>query len=129
MTELRYPLTFFELRRANIARCQEVFHPLASWSPTDWACALAGETGEACNLIKKLRRGEPVDVGQILLELADVVIYADLLAARLGMSLNDFVMWKFNEVSLRRGSTRLLGDGATYHPSYPMPASEPEKTE
>ncbi len=39
----------------------------------------------------------------------DVVIYADLLAARLGMSLNDFVMWKFNEVSLRRGSRRLFG--------------------
>jgi NTP pyrophosphatase (non-canonical NTP hydrolase) len=122
---MRHPLSFFELRRANVARCQDVFHPIGSWSPTDWACALAGEVGEACNLIKKLRRGEPVDVGEIMLELADTVIYADLLAARLGMSLNDFVIWKFNQVSLLRGSARLLGDGATYHPSAP---TEPEKT-
>jgi hypothetical protein len=70
---------------------------------TDWACALAGETGEACNLIKKLRRGDAIDTEDIGKELADVVIYADLLAARLGIDLGEAVVQKFNEVSDRYG--------------------------
>jgi NTP pyrophosphatase (non-canonical NTP hydrolase) len=93
---------------ANVARCEDVFHQLDAWSPTDWACALAGETGEACNLIKKLRRGEEVESGDIARELADVVIYADLLAARCGIDLGEAVRCKFNEVSHRRGSAVLL---------------------
>src|SRR5438132_10255212 len=81
-------VTFADLKKKNRERCEEVFHFIDSWSPTDWACALAGEVGEACNLIKKMRRGDPkitrIDVGE---ELADVVIYADLLAQRLGLDL------------------------------------------
>lgn len=98
------PLDFDRLRRANVRRCEDVFHPLNSWSPQDWACAMAGETGEACNLIKKMRRGEPIDLAEIGDELADVVIYADLLAARLGIDLGEAVRVKFNHVSTKRGS-------------------------
>lgn len=97
-------LDFDALRAANVKRCEDVFHPLDSWSPQDWACAMAGETGEACNLIKKLRRNEAIDHGDIGRELADIVIYADLLAARLRLDLGDAVRAKFNEVSERRGS-------------------------
>lgn len=99
------PLTFMELRITNLARCEESFHSVDGWSPTDWACAAAGEMGEACNLIKKLRRGEdisPTDIGD---ELADTVIYLDLLAARLNISLAAAVKRKFNIVSDRVGST------------------------
>ena len=46
-------LTFAELRDANVTRCNESFHPVDAWSGTDWACALAGEVGEACNVVKK----------------------------------------------------------------------------
>ncbi len=98
------PLTFERLRFKNLMRCEAVFHQLNSWTPTDWACALAGETGEACNLIKKLRRGEAITPESIGKELADVVIYADLLAARLGIVLADAVKNKFDEVSKRHGS-------------------------
>ena len=97
-------MEFEKLREANVKRCEAVFHPLDSWSPTDWACALAGEVGEACNLIKKLRRGEPIDRLEIGKELADAVIYLDLLAARLKIDLGEAVRQKFNEVSDRRGS-------------------------
>lgn len=109
-------LTFDELRKANVARCEQVFHKLDDWSPTDWATALAGETGEACNEIKKLRRLDGADSVQdtparrivlrhmAAIELADVVIYADLLAARLGYTLEEVVKAKFNEVSVKRGS-------------------------
>jgi len=105
------------LRLANVKRCEEVFHPLASWSPTDWACAMAGEAGEACNAVKKLRRladgtntakdpqTEADALKAIGAELADTIIYIDLLAARLGLDLSVEVQAKFNEVSRRMNST------------------------
>ncbi len=45
------------LRAANATRCAR-WHDggVADWAPTDWANAMAGEAGEACNAIKKLRR-------------------------------------------------------------------------
>ena len=113
-------LGFDELREANITRCEEVFHALNNWSPTDWACAFAGETGEACNKVKKLRRLDGADSGQdtpearatlieqIGEEIADAIIYADLLAARLGIYLSVVVVKKFNAVSHARGSAVLL---------------------
>lgn len=113
-------LTFNKLRHINVARCEEVFHPLISWSPTDWATAMAGECGEACNFIKKLRRLDGADKNidthlerqrlrhSIGLELADLVAYADLLAARLDIDLGKYVRDKFNEVSVKRGSVQML---------------------
>lgn len=106
-------LSFARLRAVNVRRCEAVFHDIDAWSPTDWACAMAGEAGEACNLIKKLRRGESIDHVAIGYELADVVIYADLLAARLGLDLGEMVRQKFNIVSGRVGSAiRLELDAA-----------------
>lgn len=103
-----HPLGFDQLRRANLRRCGNSFHPIEAWSPTDWACALAGEVGEAANLIKKGRRGEPVSVVAIATELADAVIYLDLLACRLGIDLGGAIASKFNVVSQRRGSAERL---------------------
>jgi NTP pyrophosphatase (non-canonical NTP hydrolase) len=109
-------ISFQRLRDCNVKRCEEVFHALADWSPTDWACALAGEAGETCNKVKKLRRLDGADERldtperreelrrEIALELADTVIYADLLAARLGIDLGQAVKVKFDEVSRQRGS-------------------------
>lgn len=97
-------LAFEELRRANVRRCEDVFHPIDSWSETDWATAMGGECGEALNLIKKRRRGEEIALEEVAKELADLVIYADLLAARMGIDLGEAVRQKFNEVSARRKS-------------------------
>lgn len=97
-------LSFFSFRAANVQRCEASFHMCDDWSPTDWATAMAGECGEACNLIKKLRRGEDIPVEQIGKELADLVTYADLLAHRLGINLGEAVRQKFNEVSKRVNS-------------------------
>jgi NTP pyrophosphatase (non-canonical NTP hydrolase) len=100
-------LTFDLLREANVKRSEQVFHPVRSWSLPEWACAMAGETGEACNLIKKIHRGDlTLATSREALghELADVVIYADLLAARAGIHLGDAVRDKFNIVSDKRGS-------------------------
>ena len=99
--------TLEQLRSKNLQRCEESFQShggLNGWNPAEWACAMAGEVGEACNLIKKLNRGDSINVEDIGKELADVIIYADLLAARLGIDLCTSIRKKFNEVSDRVGS-------------------------
>jgi NTP pyrophosphatase (non-canonical NTP hydrolase) len=101
-------LTFSELRLASVKRCEKSFHTVEDWSPTDWACAVAGEVGEACNLIKKLKRGEEINPDEIGKELADAVCYLDLLAHRLGLDLGKCVRDKFNEVSSRVDSDIFL---------------------
>ena len=105
-------LTFSKFSLTNVTRTEKLFHPINSWSPTDWGCALAGETGEACNFIKKLKRLDftpnleqvrdlKIKIGK---ELADIICYADLLATSLGLNLGEEVIKKFNEVSDRHNS-------------------------
>ena len=108
----RYPpnftgrdLTFAQLREANVNRCNDVFHKFEGWSHNDWAVALTGEVGELCNLLKKARRGEKIKLLDMASELADIMIYLDLLAASLEVDLAREVILKFNEVSDKRGST------------------------
>jgi len=95
-------LTFSSLQKKNQARCKQVFQ-VEDWSVTDWACAMAGEAGEACNIAKKMRRGDEGEWSELLAEeLADVIIYADLLATKMNIDLGQAVVKKFNEVSLER---------------------------
>jgi NTP pyrophosphatase (non-canonical NTP hydrolase) len=109
-------LRFDELRRENVDRCHR-WHgdfPDGDWTGADWSNAMCGEAGEAANVVKKLRRHEtghpgaedmgPLGLVQALAnELADVVIYADLLAAKYGIDLGQAVVDKFNFVSRREG--------------------------
>lgn len=92
------------LRQANLARVTFFNHTLEGWSPAMWACALAGEVGELCNLLKKQFRNKPGDSAEatneaIADEIADIAIYLDLLAARLGIDVARAVEKKFNEKS------------------------------
>lgn len=75
---------------------------------------MAGEVGEACNVIKKLERerlgirGSRATQGQLAEELADVVICADLIAMSAGIDLDAAVRAKFNATSEKVGlKTRL----------------------
>lgn len=117
-------LTFNTLRRGNAARLPEfrnnkgnVAHDKADgsdWSLNDWAVAVTGELGEACNVLKKVRRGDlTLDEARPMLmqEFADVVIYMDLLAAQAGIDLGQAVMDTFNTKSAKVGSrVRLAAD-------------------
>jgi NTP pyrophosphatase (non-canonical NTP hydrolase) len=104
-------LGFDELRETNMDRLVR-WHGESDWSLADWSNAMCGEAGEAANVVKKLRRletdtdqglGRPRDeyVFDLGKELADVVIYADILAAKVGLDLGECVRSKFNEVSAR----------------------------
>ena len=113
-------LSFDALRETNVARCEASYRPLGSWSAPDWACAMGGECGEALSLVTKLHRLNDGNgtheqswladrlVIEIGYELADLVIYADLLAARLGLNLGQCVTDKFNATSEMIGSARRL---------------------
>lgn len=69
---------------------------------------LAGETGEACNVIKKLERerlgikGSRDTVEHLAEELADVIICVDLIAMHYGVDLSHFVAAKFNLTSRKQ---------------------------
>lgn len=91
------------LKEANAKRSAITFPACNEWTLGDWGCAVAGEVGEACNLMKKVRRGEDIPVDRIADELADVVIYADLICSKMGGALEDAIRRKFAEVSKRRG--------------------------
>lgn len=108
-------ISFSKLRKINSARCDFAFHPIDAWTPAEWGLAVAGEVGELCNVIKKLRRiqdgtntaKDPQTVEEcralVAKEAADAVIYLDLLCARLRIDLGEAVRQKFNEVSDLRG--------------------------
>lgn len=70
---------------------------------------LAGEAGEACNVIKKLARermgiaGSRSTLADLAEELADVVICADLIAMHEGIDLELAVARKFNKTSEKVG--------------------------
>ena len=102
-------LNFYELRKTNVERCEDVFHSLEEWELRDWALAMIGEAGEVCNEVKKLKYGDGSNL-RLALELADVVIYADLLAARQGIDLGRAVIAKFNAVSRKKKSHIFLRD-------------------
>ena len=108
-------LTFDALRAANVKRIplfknslgQEVHNKNGSdWSDSQWLEALVGEIGEYANFHKKYMRGDITETQFVIdarKELADVQIYLDILAFRLGIDLGKATVDKFNEVSRRVG--------------------------
>ncbi|MGH9931717.1 MAG: hypothetical protein ACREA9_21145 [Pyrinomonadaceae bacterium] len=111
----RSQLSFKELRAVSLKRCNESFFHIESRDGPWWGNAMAGECGEACNVVKKIDRDGWSEELQLKLakELADVVTYADLLAARFGIDLGQAVTAKFNEVSARVGSDLRLDEGVS----------------
>lgn len=92
-----------KLRVLNPERCKAFGHSVDAMPLTFWATAVAGESGELCNIIKKIERGDKIanardEIGK---EAADVVIYLDLLCTKIGIRLEDYIKLKFNEVSDR----------------------------
>jgi NTP pyrophosphatase (non-canonical NTP hydrolase) len=111
--DLYDPLTFVELRLGNEVRQRE-------WDPNGKitlyyrALELAGEAGEAMNVVKKLfreelgLRGSRANLDDLAEELADVIICADLLAMDMRIDLGEAVRKKFNKTSSDLGLAEKL---------------------
>lgn len=113
------------LRVANLARTStRPGEDIDVLTPAEWAVNLAGEVGEALNVLKKMRRIQPWSffsrtsprhmMGQMAYaseqeyarlfdhfadELADAMICVDLLGASMGLDLATIVARKFNKTS------------------------------
>lgn len=96
------------LREANRSR-QAEWDSQGKLSLSYLGNAIAGEVGEACNVIKKLDRealglrGSRASMSELAEELADVVIYIDILAERCGIDLELAIVEKFNKTSEKYG--------------------------
>lgn len=106
-------MNFDTLRAANEQRAEEWMKG-EDVSLTFRGNELAGEVGEACNVIKKLEReargfvGSRATLGDLADEIADVVICCDLVLMKAGMDLGEAVRRKFNYTSTKYGlSTRI----------------------
>ncbi len=105
-------MTLRQLRYANMHRHaewwakqgggkEETLHVSLSFRGNE----LAGEVGEACNVIKKMERemlglrGSRATKKQLADELADVLICVDLIAMDQDIDLGDAVIRKFNATS------------------------------
>lgn len=91
----------------------------SDWSLSDWSNAVAGEVGEAANIIKKIRRGDfTLDEvrHELAEELADILTYLDILAYQAGINLAGATILKFNKVSQRVDATVFIDkeDGEPY---------------
>lgn len=122
-------LTFASLRTINATRCKRWHENTPDWTGADWSNAMNGEAGEAANIVKKLRRlelglynahpqlGENIEelIVRLGYEIADTVIYADLLANYYNIPLDLAIVEKFNIVSRRYGFPERL---PTVNPGY-----------
>jgi NTP pyrophosphatase (non-canonical NTP hydrolase) len=116
-------LTFSDLSAANRARCESPLgfdHRLDSWSLSDWITATLGELGEAANLAKKLNRvrdgirgntqSEEELRAAFRREVADTLVYLDLLAQRAGFTLAAAVREAWDAKSAQVGYPHRLAD-------------------
>lgn len=116
--------TFADLSRTNKQRAQrwhkEFPYSEDGWIGSDWSNAAAGEMGETCNIVKKMRR---IDIGTegnntpprqdlldaLIKEIGDTAVYLDLLAQYYGSDLGECIETAFNQVSEREGFPERLG--------------------
>lgn len=108
-------MTISEFQHQSVIRCEAengFNHKVESWSLSDWMTALAGEVGEAANIVKKLNRirdgvgltrTDPHTEKDLRIalayEIADIMGYLPLLAEAAGISLEAATVLKFNMVS------------------------------
>lgn len=117
------------LREASVERAKEGFKTYDNVPLTFFTTAIAGEVGELCNLIKKLERakvggldaGTTVKVADIspqMLkeEFGGIIIYLDLLASLMNVSLEDAIIYAFNDKSIKYNlRQRLTADGFQFY--------------
>jgi NTP pyrophosphatase (non-canonical NTP hydrolase) len=99
-----YDMTFNQFQERSKDRATTMFPPQCM-TPAFLAVAISGESGEMCNLVKKVMRGDyslDSQRKELLKELADIMTYCDLFMTVLEANTGDELAAKFDEVSKRR---------------------------
>ena len=106
-------MNMLALHKANIARGIEWEGSNEKCDLAFWGVELAGEVGEACNIIKKIERerlgmrGSRATVQDLTDELADIIICVDLIACHINMTLDP---GKLPFLSIKGSSLSMLGN-------------------
>ncbi len=116
-------MNMLALHKANIARQKEWENSDTKCDLDFWAVELAGEVGEACNIIKKLERermgmrGSRATLQDLADELADVIICVDLIACHIGALANpsDKLVWLKNKSLAALGANMAAAAGMICH--------------
>jgi len=127
-------LTFSEFSKFNRERCaspagfNEPLDEGSPWTLVHWALQVTAEAGELADAVtgvtglkKRKAHLTAADVGE---EIADIIAYCDLLAAKLGLNLADIVLRKFNKVSARLNYPPVVRRESTYQLDAPPGAQK-----
>ena len=99
----------------KIAQRAKLWDPEGKLSDTFHSTELAGEVGEACNIVKKLERerlglkGSRATIDQLKEELADSIICVAKIAQRFGIDLEQATVAKFDDTSRKMGFPVFMG--------------------
>ena len=101
-------LTFADFGHANRERCESPAgfdRHLDTTSIDAWGLAICGEAGEIADTLYAIGHNpkKGLTLADVLDEVADVVSYCDLMAQRLGSTLEACLIAKWNRVSEKRG--------------------------
>lgn len=117
------PDSFLARLRAQSSARADDWHGDEKWTILEWAGAMTGEAGEAANAAKKIRRVQQKIAkrapetapdamhtlrAKLSEEIADTMIYLDLLAAQMDIDIEAAVTDKFNSVSKEFGFPQRL---------------------
>lgn len=117
-----FKLSFETFRIANRTRSKRFFEPATvdNWSPADTLVGMIGELGEACNVMKKLKRaqlgmvnknkeGRQIDTltdevrYKLMEEFAGAMLYFDQLAEHFGIDWQEAIEYTYNSKSEELG--------------------------
>jgi NTP pyrophosphatase (non-canonical NTP hydrolase) len=115
-------MNMIELHKANAARDKE-WNPDSVCTLEFWGIELAGEVGEACNIIKKLERerlgmrGSRATLQDLADELGDVIICTDLIACYMGALADpkNKLPWLMNKSLAELGNEMAAASGMINH--------------
>lgn len=115
-------MNMLELHKANVARDKE-WNPDSVCTLEFWGVELAGEIGEACNIIKKLERerlgmrGSRATLQDLTDELADGIICVDLIACHIKALADpkEHLTWLKNKSLARLGNEMAAASGMINH--------------
>ena len=110
-------LTFEKFSKANCKRCEAADgfnHRVSDWTSAEWLAACIGELGEVAHVVKRMSRqrdnlaqveySDEKLKSMLAEEIADTIIYLDMLAHSQEINLGEAIKKKFNQKSEEIGS-------------------------